>query len=196
MIKKFQEFIEEGFLSKTINRSKSGELRKEDVSPIDAVCNLLSQILCKKFDIPFEKIFTWEEVHGYNKNKYYFKIFCNFKEIDNRYVNISFLVDDVKIEEKDYIHEILVGINNGFIHERDRNIFTMFDGIKKEYEPIQYLLVFVFDAIQAKMKYTHKQFMVCGRPNYSKIDPDEVDVDSLLDPDKDIDYNKHKRMFV
>ena len=30
MIKKFNEFIEEGFLSKTINRSKSGEERLED----------------------------------------------------------------------------------------------------------------------------------------------------------------------
>ena len=52
MILKFNDFIEEGFLSKTINRSKSGEERKEDM--ISSNIDQLKPIeIHNKLDIKF-----------------------------------------------------------------------------------------------------------------------------------------------
>ncbi|MCM1218238.1 MAG: hypothetical protein NC548_27445 [Lachnospiraceae bacterium] len=42
MVKKFKEFIEEGFLSKTLNRAKTGELRKEE-SALDIIFNVFKE---------------------------------------------------------------------------------------------------------------------------------------------------------
>lgn len=42
MVKKFKEFIEEGFLSKTLNRAKTGELRKEEKS-LDNIFNVFKE---------------------------------------------------------------------------------------------------------------------------------------------------------
>ena len=67
MVKKFNEFIEEGFLSKTINRSKSGEKRLGDKSPIDNYLKNIEWVdlghreyLFAKLD--FEDRFTTEEL--------------------------------------------------------------------------------------------------------------------------------------
>ena len=61
MIKKFQEFIEEGFLSKTISRSKSGEQRLGDKEYIDTLCEFSSKIISEYLGIDFdENICTYE----------------------------------------------------------------------------------------------------------------------------------------
>ncbi|MCM1217706.1 MAG: hypothetical protein NC548_24705 [Lachnospiraceae bacterium] len=54
MVKKFQEFVEEGFLSKTINRAKTGELRKEDGKKV--MTEMGVEILLKNYDYDYEQL--------------------------------------------------------------------------------------------------------------------------------------------
>ena len=57
MIKKFNEFIEEGFLSKTINRSKSGELRKEQGRRVKTPTGV--EIVLENPDYNYEELMRW-----------------------------------------------------------------------------------------------------------------------------------------
>ena len=78
MVKKFNEFIEEGFLSKTINRSKTGEIRLEKKLP----SNNINQFKEIDLDLPIvfadkdlvingKDKFTWEEVEDYKEGIHY-----------------------------------------------------------------------------------------------------------------------------
>ena len=58
-VKKFNEFIEEGFLSKTINRSKSGEKRNEDKISIESAAD------CFGMDLNRHKVYPIDEYNGY-----------------------------------------------------------------------------------------------------------------------------------
>lgn len=56
MVKKFEEFINEGILSKTLNRSKNGEIRKEDGQKV--MTSLGVEIVLHNPDCNYEEIIT------------------------------------------------------------------------------------------------------------------------------------------
>ena len=181
MIKKFEEFISEGLWSKGLKRSREGEKRLEDVTPIDEICNFINRALCKKYDIPYEQIVIWKESKRVNQEKYYFLMGCKFSDLDDSYPNIQFMVDDLKTKNKNEINHVLLAINNGFIHFRDRDMTKMFGDVKPEYKSIAKIIYFIInDVIEPKIKYVI-------RGNFL-IDIDKVDEKSLLDINKDIKY--------
>ena len=62
MIKKFNEFIQEGFLSKTLSRVKNNEERLEDKSAIKEACKLISEIISNYLNIEYsDDICTCDE---------------------------------------------------------------------------------------------------------------------------------------
>ena len=53
MIKRFEEFIKEGFMTRSLNRNKSGEERLENKLAIKDVCKFISEIISEHCKIPY-----------------------------------------------------------------------------------------------------------------------------------------------
>lgn len=93
----FEEyFINEGVLSKTLNRSKYNIVREEDKSYLDKVCKIAGEFIAKKIKINYSPdLCTYEDDEEENKKyedlKNYF-IRLNFGELGEEYSDIVFSI--------------------------------------------------------------------------------------------------------
>ena len=80
MIKKFQEFIEEGFLSKTLGRSKSGDVRLGDKEFIDVLCEFSSKVISEYLNKDFDKNICTYKLKETDKYKISYDITFNIND--------------------------------------------------------------------------------------------------------------------
>lgn len=97
MVKKFNEFIKEGFMTRSLNRNKSGEERLEDKLAIKEVCKLVSEIISEHLNIPYrDDICTFE---GDVENSNLYQIHFKFKKWDFSYDCVSKPEDPSSVAE-------------------------------------------------------------------------------------------------
>lgn len=86
----YDEYIKEGFLSKTINRSASGEKRKEDITLLDEMCKFIGECMAKKMKIEYSpKLCTFEkDEDSSNDDQEAYFIRCNFGELAFEYSDV------------------------------------------------------------------------------------------------------------
>lgn len=85
----FNEYIKEGFLSKTLGRSNTGEKRLEDKTLLDDMCKFIGECMAKKMKIEYSPdLCTYErnEDDSYHEEAYYIR--CNFEELASEYSDI------------------------------------------------------------------------------------------------------------
>ena len=90
----FEEFITEGLWNKGLNRKKSGEKRKEDLTPLDNICKFIGEFIAKKLKIEYKpELCVYYEDEDYNKSyedtKQY-NIYMNFSELGDEYNELIF----------------------------------------------------------------------------------------------------------
>ena len=90
MVKKFNEFIEEGFMTRTLDRDKSGSKRLEDKTLLDEMCKFIGECMAKKMKISYSpELCTFErDEDSYNDDQESYFIRCNFGEIASEYSDV------------------------------------------------------------------------------------------------------------
>ena len=189
MVKKFSEFIEEGFMTRSLDRSKSGEKRLEDKQePVEYICDFLNRLLSRFFE-KSKSVCEWKEISTYNKESVRYLITIHFSKFDSKYPDFQFQVYN-KLKDNN-IPDLFREFNNGFIHGRaevDTDHITPKHVIKK-YKILNDdgVFPFIFCVFQTKLEYTHKfHDFGGGRGSFSSIKPEDVDIKSMLDINKDI----------
>ena len=89
MVKKFNEFIEEGFMTRTLDRDKSGEKRLENKTLLDEMCKFIGECMSKKMKIEYSSnLCTYEKNEDDFRHEESYIIRCNFEELASEYSDV------------------------------------------------------------------------------------------------------------
>ena len=136
MIKKFNEFVEEGFMTRSLNRNNSGEERLENKLGIKEVCKFVSEIISKHLNIPYrDDICTcdgdakkWVGGDGY-------QLHFNFKKWDFTY-NVSAPENPSSIAEAIIAVSTSLSIGLTFHKELTKSVKKILEHVSDELKKI------------------------------------------------------------
>ena len=161
IIPSFDEYINERLFQNSIDRIKSGESRKEDLTPLDNICKFSAEFIAKKLKIDYKpELCSYSEDEEYNTtlehedSKSYF-ISMNFSEIGFEFDDMGFNLEldmfNDKFNDSEYVYsEFASGLD---IFQDEMNYDDYKDPYisgKKEFNKIKRTLSQLVDEIQKK----------------------------------------------
>lgn len=186
MILKFEDYIKEGFLSKTLSRANSGKKRLEDTHALDYICNLVIEFVQKRFDVkcsPNSCKYTELKTPKSSKS-YKYQIDCDFTEwFGEEYPMFSFVILVKKQFDKQDIYQNIRQFTGGFMDVLDTyDYYGNFNYIRK----LKDLKFTEDDILKFINKYTlHISNMLIslnnkGYKNDEHLDLSDLDINQII----------------
>ena len=145
----FEEFVAEGLWNKGLNRNKSNEKRKEDLTSLDNICKFAGEFIAKKLKIEYKpELCVYYEDEDYNEShedtKQY-NVYMDFSELGDEYNELIFSVTIFEMDggidnEEEVIHKFAENLDEFQDQMEYEDYKDEYSPSKKEFNKIKRIL--------------------------------------------------------